>query len=1035
MVCTDRQLTPAQLEAGFNQSRAGVVRALRPISGQPSLEALYDYIQRELTPAVQQQRKAINEIWSPVVDSAPSANPLSFYFSTNTANADPTVGRMRLNQAVQNTATTLRLSELNYRQINAEPWLSVMQSSITTPMGVITMADSKDPGRFIRANLTSMVDQGAYWDLGISVVESSHPNPFVEGEQVLVGFIAGVADGGVSIATNVAAIRGVSAGTQLLTSGTLSLANSNGVSFGLNSGTLTASYAREIGIVSHVGGNSQSAVSRLVFQNSGAISWSLVTGASIVSVRPVFNGLAISAGTTQGTGTFLEFDNQNGVSFGVFPFGATQIITASIASSLTGINVSAGTTSNNLSALVFSNDQNVSWGLSGSTVTANASQRYFGLPGAVDGAAFSFVNTGGLSWSVSSFTFANAGKTQTGAQYTPTLGAFLTTESQLGLVSHVGGNQVSSVTRLAFSNASNVTFSLSTAAGAATVIASVAAGGAGGIGAVSASNFGGSISSGTLVFSNAGVYTAFNTGVSDPNVMFSLSGSTLVASALIGFADSLGPFVATQISFSNANSISWGMSTTTIAAGRAVIATASYLPQIGLVSHVGGNSITAVTRLAFSNASNVTFSLSTAVNAATLLASVAAQSAQTFIGGIAGGTQTATSGTIVFSNSNDFTFGLSGSTRMTASYLPQIGLVSHVGGNQVSSVTRLAFSNASNVTFSLSTAANAATLLASVAAAGGGGIQAVAAAGVTQSSGTVIFSNATFLTAITSASNSPNVQWSLDSAAGSMQATAFMKVTANVTTTGGFAVTKLNFVDGGGIQWGVATSNDAEGRGVQVTAQLPAINLYMNNGVGSGYIALLRSTSLWVSPFLYPMPGRITADTFEMLVQGAAATGTPGSFGYTLRGGVYTLNNSTQLTLVNSFSLTRSSTSQASSAWNNLFPGDRYLTVASSLWSSQPAFSAGVQYWLGLIETTGGTAMLANWLGNRFFQIAGTGFRGDIGVSHAAASSHGHEPFFGFVNTTGIPVSIGTAGVTGAGPTYSAALPMFNLRQGLFRGP
>ena len=41
MVCTDRQLSPAQIAEGFS-TRIGVARAVRPLGGPPTLENLYD---------------------------------------------------------------------------------------------------------------------------------------------------------------------------------------------------------------------------------------------------------------------------------------------------------------------------------------------------------------------------------------------------------------------------------------------------------------------------------------------------------------------------------------------------------------------------------------------------------------------------------------------------------------------------------------------------------------------------------------------------------------------------------------------------------------------------------------------------------------------------------------------------------------------------------------------------------------------------------------------------------------------------------
>jgi hypothetical protein len=200
MACEDtRQLTEAQRVAGYLQQRTGVPQAVRPFTGRPTLDNLLDYINRELVPAVRQTRNAVNETYNQVRDNAPSGNPLQFYFSTETANADPTTGFIRLDAATQDTATTIRVSQTNGRLQDVAAWLDVMAGGATTPLGTITLFDAINPGRFVRWDLNTVADQGTYWNLGVSVLESSHDNPFVEGGGVVIAFIPGVAGSGATV--------------------------------------------------------------------------------------------------------------------------------------------------------------------------------------------------------------------------------------------------------------------------------------------------------------------------------------------------------------------------------------------------------------------------------------------------------------------------------------------------------------------------------------------------------------------------------------------------------------------------------------------------------------------------------------------------------------------------------------------------------------------------------------------------------------------------------------------------------------------
>jgi hypothetical protein len=78
---------------------------------------------------------------------------------------------------------------------------------------------------------------------------------------------------------------------------------------------------------------------------------------------------------------------------------------------------------------------------------------------------------------------------------------------------------------------------------------------------------------------------------------------------------------------------------------------------------------------------------------------------------IAAGTQTATSGTVFFSNSNGVSFGMLGSSVITASALANINVSAGTTSNNLSAIT---FANSNNVSFGL----NGSTMTASIAIGG-----------------------------------------------------------------------------------------------------------------------------------------------------------------------------------------------------------------------------------------------------------------------------------------------------------------------------
>lgn len=220
---------------------------------------------------------------------------------------------------------------------------------------------------------------------------------------------------------------------------------------------------------------------------------------------------------------------------------------------------------------------------------------------------------------------------------------------------------------------------------------------------------------------------------------------------------------------------------------------------------------------------------------------------------------------------------------------------------------------------------------------------------------------------------------------------------------------------------------------VNVTASVsrPSLSYYLNYEPGNASIgANINTQIVMVMPINYgkPFPGDITANTVEFLVPGGAGT-TTGSFGFTLSAALYSLNNSTRLTIVNSLSLAFTRPAEATAVRAPLINGLRWLTGGTAAWSSNPAFSEGVQYWMVVRCNSAVTANIGGFVAARaVVWDAASIFAGDLNV--ASASGSNWAPFWGFISTGGIPVSIGTANLTtfSAANNSSGASPIFALR-------
>jgi len=160
----------------------------------------------------------------------------------------------------------------------------------------------------------------------------------------------------------------VSAGTTSNLLSAITFNNANGVTFGLNAGTITASHngLTTAALSDHSHGNPTLALTNIsgtTASNSAGLTLSLSAAA------PGGGGaINVSAGTTSGNLQTIQFDNANGVSFGLD--GST--VTASVAAGAGGgVAIAAGGATVSNSTVVFSNSNNITFGLNGSTMTAS----------------------------------------------------------------------------------------------------------------------------------------------------------------------------------------------------------------------------------------------------------------------------------------------------------------------------------------------------------------------------------------------------------------------------------------------------------------------------------------------------------------------------------------------------------------------------------------------------------------------------------------------------------------------------------------
>lgn len=436
---------------------------------------------------------------------------------------------------------------------------------------------------------------------------------------------------------------------------------------------------------------STSAISIAVgYQIAATITAKVITDLES-GITAALTNIKVSAGTLSTLRSDLTFANSNGVTFGLNTNG---VITASAAGGAGSLNVSAGTTSNNLTNVVFSNANNVSFGLNGSTVTASianyittarASTDAIGLNTAQSNVTWT-VNSSGLSLDARGYVgtatgATNASVTANSNGVSVSVGPYLTT----AMASNRGSDFVQATAAFAGTNATGTIAST----GISVSVAPVTAG------------------SDTFGISNLG-NTAGTSGVvsgDQVRVLFAggnnvtLSQSVNGASATITM--SVGNYITTARASTDAvglntaqSNVTWTVNSSGLSLdARGYAGTGTTFNGTNVSATVGLNSAGLNLSLSapaaggggtltlFAGGNTTGQSSSSSFNASSLPFSGAGNVSVGYSGGsviISGGTAAASPvnvsagttsnnlGTIVFSNSNAVSFGLSGST-VTAS--------------------------------------------------------------------------------------------------------------------------------------------------------------------------------------------------------------------------------------------------------------------------------------------------------------------------------------------------------------------------------
>ncbi len=487
------------------------------------------------------------------------------------------------------------------------------------------------------------------------------------------------ASNGLSIQLSAAAAGGAGDGYNILaaggstanTTGTVVFSNSNGVSFGLNGATMTASHN---GLTTAAQSNHSHNLATTTTNGSQIVVGTTNSDGATIGVPPFLT-------TAQPVGAYLTTARASNDAIGLNTALTGNGVSVTANSSGLSINVPAflttaaqsghshGVTLNltNINGTTGGNSNGINLSLS-AVVPAQTVQpvAYSAANGSANFSTLTFANSGGVSFS-----------TGTQGLYATVKTDYLTTAAQSN---HSHGNPSLNLTNLSGTTASNSAgFTLSLSA------ANPGGGGA----ALSAGTQ--SVSTGTVAFANSN------------GITFGMSGSNQITAS------------HNALTTARASNDGIGLNT----AGTNVTWTVN---SGGISLNAGGYAGTATTF----NGTNISGSMT--FNSAGLRLDLSGGG-----GGvtnqtgpnIAAGTQTATSGTVAFANSNGITFGMSDSTQVTASFDPinigasNLGNTAGTTGTIDGKAAQYVFVGSNNITLSQSINGSSATL--SFVGGGGGG--------------------------------------------------------------------------------------------------------------------------------------------------------------------------------------------------------------------------------------------------------------------------------------------------------------------------
>src|SRR4029077_4607294 len=127
--------------------------------------------------------QGLDGLEGPPGPSGPLAG-IPYTFDTTTADADPGSGLLRLDNATQNTATTIRADLLDREGRDWTAVLDTFDDSTSTVKGVITLLSEVSDTRWLTFSVSAVATPSGYRNISVTNTGSSAASPFSNGEHI-----------------------------------------------------------------------------------------------------------------------------------------------------------------------------------------------------------------------------------------------------------------------------------------------------------------------------------------------------------------------------------------------------------------------------------------------------------------------------------------------------------------------------------------------------------------------------------------------------------------------------------------------------------------------------------------------------------------------------------------------------------------------------------------------------------------------------------------------------------------------------------